>query len=61
MIERLLELIMKFRIELIQDSIVYTISDCFMPLTEHFHLKMRKRYEAYWIVVFLCKREANSI
>ena len=47
-------------------SPVYTIpfsfiSDWFMPLSERFHLKTRKRYEAYRIGAFSCKQEANPI
>ena len=33
----------------------------FMPLSECFHLKTRKRYEAYRIGAFSCKQEAHSI
>ena len=33
----------------------------FMPLLERFHLRTRKRYEAYRIGAFSCKQEANSI
>ena len=32
-----------------------------MPLSERFHLKTRKRYEAYRIGAFSCKQEANPI
>ena len=39
--------------------ILYRIG--FMPLSERFHLKTRKRYEAYRIGAFSCKQEANPI
>ena len=32
-----------------------------MPLSERFHLKTRKRYEAYRIGALSCKQEANPI
>ena len=41
------ELKMRFRIELILDSTVYTISDGSMLLSERFRLEARKRYKAY--------------
>ena len=57
-------MIMRFRTELISDSKIrpftrYRIG--FMPLSERFHLKTRKRYEAYRIGAFSCKQEANPI
>ena len=48
---RLLEVIMRFRTELISDSTVYTISDWF-------HVTF-KRYKAYRSGAFSCKHEAN--
>ena len=59
---RLVELIMRFRTELISDSRPfkqYRIG--FMPLSERFHSKTRQRYEVYRIDAFSCKQEANPI
>ena len=60
---RLVQLIMRFRTELISDSIRpftrYRIG--FMPLSKRFHLKTRKRYETYRIGAFSCKQKANLI
>ena len=52
---RLVELIMRFRIEL-PDSTVDTISDWFHAA---FSFENAKRYEAYRIGVFSCEQEAN--
>ena len=57
---RLVELIMRFRTELISDSTVYTISDWFHATFRAFSF-MRKQYEAYRIGAFSCKQEANPI
>ena len=50
---RLVELIMRFRIELIPASTVYTRYRIgFIPLSGRFRLKTRKRYEAYRLGAF---------
>ena len=54
---RIVELLMRCHIELILDLTVYMMIG-FMPLSEHFHLKMRKWHKAYWIGAFPCKQEA---
>ena len=52
------ELIMRFRIELIPDSTVYSISDWFHVPFRAFP-KTRKRYKAYRTGSFSCKQDAN--
>ena len=57
-IGQLVDLLMRFRIELVPDSTVYTMLywlHDFMPLSERFHLKTGKRYEAYRIGSFSCR------
>ena len=59
--ERLLEWIMKFRIELIPDSTVYTISDWCHATFREFSFEYAKWYDVYRISPFLCKEDANPM
>ena len=43
----------------LHDAVFISCRIGFMPLSERFHLKTRKRYEAYRIGAFSCKQEAN--
>ena len=45
----------------IHDAVFISYRISFMPLTERFHLKTRKRYAAYRISAFSCKQAANRI
>ena len=45
----------------LHDAVFISYRLGFMPLSERFHLKTRKRYEAYRIGAFSCKQEANPI
>ena len=58
---RLAELIMRFLIELIPDSTVYTISDWFHATFLAFSFEHKKWYEGYRIGSFSCKQEADPI
>ena len=45
----------------LQDAVFISYRIGFTPLSERFHLKTQKRYEAYRIGAFSCKQEANPI
>ena len=45
----------------IDNEVPYLVDTGFVPLSECFHLKTQKRYEAYRIGEFKCKQETNPL
>ena len=45
----------------LHDAVFMSYRIGFMPLSERFHLKTRKRYEAYRVGAFSCKQETNPL